>query len=568
MTPPKPSIVRGPSREDAARLSVLAASWTLLFLLVDPRGQFPLNDDFQYAECARGLLSGSGLRLPQWALSSTVSHAALGAAMTAPWGATNQALRLWMIVLGGLGAAGVYALARRWRASPDAALLAALTLALSPLWAAMSASFHIDVTASVFILAALGAFLRGREKDSAVWLAVSSLLIAASGLARQTGFLCAAGGAAALARERRLTPRTAAALLLPAGVLAAGFWAWTRFVNGPTWALESGAYTPKLVPSYWLRLDVWGTVFSRASKAAQTGALCLAPLALPRARDALRRRPGRGEAAVLVLIAGAALIGWFFTGGFPLIENTLSRSGLGAVVLAGAESKPGGWWSSPALWNAAAVIALLSSMTLARAAAEEGAGERGGELRAAALFVGAPFAAMLLMPALYDRYLLTLLPAAAAAFAAGRRESGGRLLPAFAAAALLGVWTAAGLDDYFAWNRARWDAGMAAVGRGLAPESVEDGFDWDGEFSLTKNMQVLLAKKTPRQIGVWDWRGLNRVVAETTFAGRPDSPGWILIGRFPYRTPLSRGGGEVRLYAAPSFAKSAIVRRALAPRKS
>jgi 4-amino-4-deoxy-L-arabinose transferase-like glycosyltransferase len=533
-------------REDKKHLAVLAAAWTMFFLVVDPRGQFPLNDDFQYAECARRLLAGEGFHLPNWALSWTAPHAVLGALATAPWGASNQALRLWMIFLGWLGAAGVYALARRWKAGPDAALLAALTVALSPLYAAMSASFHLDVTAAVFILAALGAFLRGREDGSPRWLACSSLLIAGSGLTRQTGFLCAAGGAAALALDRRLTVRAAAALLLPAGVLAAGFGAWVRFVHGPTWAWRSGHFVPT-VPSV-------SVVIEHAVNFLQTGALLLLPLALSRSRDALKRRPSAGEAAVLALVGGAALIAWRAAGGLPLIQNTLHHAGLGVVTLNGADVKPSGWWSSPWLWNAAALAALGSSLVLVRAAFEESRGPRGDELRAAALFVGAPLAAMIMMTIAYDRYLLTVLPAAAAGLVAGRAETAKRASAAWAAVALAALLTAAGLSDYFAWNRARWDAGMSAVAHGVPPEKIENGFDWDGQFTLTRNLAALDARLPADKIGMWDWQTLNRIVVATTFSAEPPAAGWKLVGRFPYRTPLA-GRGEVRLFADPAVLK-------------
>jgi hypothetical protein len=543
---------RPPARADAGRLALLGAAWAALFLACDPRGAFPLNDDFQYAECARRLLAGEGFHPPDWALSWAAPHAALGALMTAPWGASNQALRLWMLCVGACGAAGVYALARRWRAGEDAALLAALTLALSPLYAALSASFHLDVTAAVLTLAALGAFLRGRETGSARWLAASSVLIGLSGLTRQTGFLCAAGGAAALALERRLTVFSAAALLAPALLLGGGFEVWLRVARGPSWAWASGAYAGSPLTD-WARLAFWRTVLERLSQSVQMGALFLLPLAIPRARDALRRPPSRGEAAALAAVAAAAAWGWAAARGLPLIQNTLHHNGLGVVTLMGSGDKPGGWWSGPWLWNAAALLALASSLVLVRAAAEDLRGPSGAERRAAALFVGAPFAAVLAVPVMYDRYLLMILPAAAAAFAAGRRETAVRLAPAFAAAAVLGLLTTAGLADYFSWNRARWEAGMAAVAHGVPPERVEDGFDWDGQFTLTRNLAALRATRPAREIGIWDWQALNRVVAGTTFSEAAPLPGWVLVGRFPYRTPLTRAGGAVRLYAAPEL---------------
>ncbi|MFI5345189.1 MAG: ArnT family glycosyltransferase [Elusimicrobiota bacterium] len=539
--------------EDVRRLAVLAAAWAGVFLIADPRGQFPLNDDFQYAECARRLLAGEGLHLPEWALSWASPHAFLGALMTAPWGASNQALRIWMLVLGFIGATGVYALACRWKAGPDSALLAGLVVAVSPLYAVLSASFHLDVTAAVFTLAAMGAFLLGRENDSVRWFAVSSLLIAVSGLTRQTGFLCAAGGIAALALDRTLTPRTAAAFLCPAILLGSGFWMWVRFGHGPTWAWESGHFSPDASWTHWLEPRMWMGIFQRVGESVQLGALFLFPLAILRKGDAFKRRPSRPEAAALVFISGFALIGWSSAHGLPLIQNTLNHSGLGVVTLTGSDDKPGGWWESPLLWHAAAFLALISSLVLVRAFAEVLRSPKGREIRAAALFVGMPYAAMLAMPVIYDRYLLVVLPFAAAAFAAGRAEKARQSRLAFAAATVLALFTTAGLTDYFAWNRARWAAGQEAVDHGVPPGKVENGFDWDGQFTLTRNLALLRARSPAAEIGMWDWQALNRVVAGTSFSSTPPNAGWVLIGRFPYSTPLTRDGGEVRLFADPAL---------------
>jgi 4-amino-4-deoxy-L-arabinose transferase-like glycosyltransferase len=530
-------------REDATRLLILAAAWVALFSAVDPRGEFPLNDDFHYAECARRWLSGGGLHLPQGALASTISHALLGAVVTAPWGAGNQALRMWMLVLGLTGAAGVYALARRWRADPNAALLAALTLALSPVYAAMSASFHLDVTAAVFILAGLYAFLRGRERGSAGWLAVASALIALSGLARQTGFFCAAGGAAALALDRRLTARAAAALLLPAGAAAAAFWGWFHFIHGTTWAWASGVYSP--------RADAWSAVPARIVSSVQMSALFLAPLAVLRWRVA-PRKSRRPELVAACLLIGAALSAWKNAHGLALIQNTLSHDGLGVVTLAGAGDKPAGWWQYGWLWNAAALAALASSVVGLLSLAEDLRGPLGGELRAAALFVGAPYAVMLLMPVLYDRYLLVFLPAAAAALAAGRSGKTRAAIPAFVAVGLMAFFTWAGLTDYFSWNRARWAAGMDAVAHGVPPGKIENGFDWDGQFTLTRNLDALRAERGAPSIGIWDWQTLNRIVIQTSFSRSPGRPGWRLLAEYPYKTPLVAGGGVVRVFADPA----------------
>ena len=104
---------------------------------------------------------------------------------------------------------------------------------------------------------------------------------------------------------------------------------------------------------------------------------------------------------------------------------------------------------------------------------------------------------------------------------------------------------------------------MTAVAHGITPDKVENGFDWDGQFTLTRNLALLRASKPAADIGIWEWQTLNRVVLETGFKPAPHMPGWTLVAEFPYRTPLlPRTGGVVRLFAMPG----AVV-AAPAPRK-
>jgi hypothetical protein len=265
------------------------------------------------------------------------------------------------------------------------------------------------------------------------------------------------------------------------------------------------------------------------------------------------RKSGRPEVFAACLLTGAALLGWQHAHGLALLQNTLSHRGLGAVTLMGADDKIAGWWEYGWLWNAAALAALVSSVAGLLSVSAELRGPVGGEIRAAAWFVAAPFAAMLLMPGMYDRYLLVFLPAAAAALAAGRREGKPTVIAAACAVALMAFFTWAGLSDYFSWNRARWEAGMDAVAHGVPPEKVEAGFDWDGQYSLTRNLAALRSHHGAAEIGAWEWQTLNRLVVEVTFADKPAAAGWVLLGTRRYPTPLAAGGGQVRVFGAPEL---------------
>jgi hypothetical protein len=453
-----------PTRRDLARLAILAAVAVLFFVFVDPLAPFPVSGD-----------------------------AAPGLAVAAA--------RLASLLGGALGAAGVYALARRWRASPDAALLAALTVFISPLYAAACAISGADAAAAVLAFAGLLAFLRGRERGADEWLAAASFFSGTAGLLRPVYILAAAGGALALARERRLGARAAAALLVPAAAAALA----------RRGAIDAAG------------LSV-GLAAARAAAGAQIAALSLFPLAfgLISARRASRSGT-RGEKAALILAGVLAVAGWIRARGLPFAPAAFHRAGLGALTLAGAPLKLAGWWEGPLFWHAAAALALTATLAFLSIAFDAARGPVRRELLAAALFAAPPVAAALALGADRGFGPFALLPFAAAAAVAGERGSVWRLALGFFAAAALALVGSAGLSDYFAWNRARWQAAQAIAARGLPAESIDAGPGFGGA--------------APR--------------AAVTFAPQSPRPGLEPAALVPYRSVLAPDGAAVFAFAEP-----------------
>ncbi|MEK7742962.1 MAG: hypothetical protein AAB578_01120, partial [Elusimicrobiota bacterium] len=273
----------------------------------------------------------------------------------------------------------------------------------------------------------------------------------------------------------------------------------------------------------------------------------LSPLTLALGAGLLRPAPKARELAVLAAVAALAAAGWWAEGGMPLLENTLNRAGLGVVTLSSPQAKAAGWWGARTLWLFFDAAALLSALALMRLLWRRAPG-KGSTQAAVAAFILPPFLAFLLLSENYDRYLLCLLPGAIAMVLMSLEE-----LP-WSRSALAGgllFWaalTGAGLKDYFAWNRARWQAGLHGVSLGVPPGRIENGFDWDGQYTLQANMDHLMADKAPGEIGMWDWMKLNRVVLVTSFSPEPPFPGYVRVERFSYRTPLSPGEHFVYLH--------------------
>ena len=80
-------------------LLVLAAIYLVCILAVDPRGEFPLNDDWSYTRSAFRLAQDAKLTIDPWAAPSVVGQALYGAALARAFGSKFLVLRLSTLAL-------------------------------------------------------------------------------------------------------------------------------------------------------------------------------------------------------------------------------------------------------------------------------------------------------------------------------------------------------------------------------------------------------------------------------------------------------------------------------------
>ena len=85
---------------------LIIAVWIVAALLIDPRGEFPLNDDWAYAAAVKTLLGGGGIRLSGWTTVNLIAQIFWGALFCLPFGFSFTALRISTLVLGLTGVLG------------------------------------------------------------------------------------------------------------------------------------------------------------------------------------------------------------------------------------------------------------------------------------------------------------------------------------------------------------------------------------------------------------------------------------------------------------------------------
>ena len=111
----------------------IVAIWVVMEVIIKPRGNFPLNDDWWYARTVRTLLLEHRLKLAYFPAMTLLANVLWGALFSWILGFSFHALRLSTLVMGLAGILITYALLREVRASRITAFLGALTIAANPI---------------------------------------------------------------------------------------------------------------------------------------------------------------------------------------------------------------------------------------------------------------------------------------------------------------------------------------------------------------------------------------------------------------------------------------------------
>lgn len=499
------------SSRDSALLPAVAIAFVAAVALVGSGGDFPLSDDWAYAHVVRSLVDGRGFDFLPWTGATLVAQALYGAAACKLAGFSHTVLRTTTLAMSLGGIAAMHALLRELGASARTAAAGAFALAFSPLWFHLSFTFMTDVPFVALAITGAALVVRGLQRETRTALLGAGAVLAAAFLIRQHAVWIAAAaaltalmpsraadamgadarGADAMARtpdsdiaaretgERGPFSRMVDAACVVALALAATV-AWTL------WAATSDA-VPLAVRNKLGEAAATGVgpAMNAAFRAAATGGFLLLPwawTARPRSAPQLR-----AFAACLLPLLAAAAFAYLREGAAMFyLTNVLGDFTVGAattrdLLFLGLQHGP----ALDAVSRTALTLASLASA--ATVASRIGLAMRPSLRRPsrAAVFLVATLllaAAGSLVQAhwYFDRYVLLLLPLAAAALVA--LEPSMVPGPGFAAAALaLAAYGVAGTHDYMEWNRARWDLLAGLEAGGADANRIDGGVEYNAE---------------------------------------------------------------------------------------
>lgn len=494
----------------------------VIILLVRPFGDYPVNDDWQYARAAKILAETHQLIIDTPVAPSLIGQLYVAAVVIRIVGFSHTLLRMmtlfcavicWLSIDKILQLSGVSRYVRR---------CAGLLLVSNALFLHLSLSFMTEFWGYAPALLGAALWLRERRRAEAAQAPAALRLLPATAVALLIGAsfwvrqFCVLSFPALLlatvgyllchrkwARLRATLPTLAVALLTFLAVTCAYFF-WARATgNQRTAFADPLARLVSLRASSW-QLE-WGIFWAYM-------ALFLTPLAMVGFGGDVRPRARIVVCGVLwVAMAAAAwklrtldvlptAVRGFLHGQFPYLSNVVYDAGVGPITLPdvffGNLPRPS---FPPFIWWAVEGALFVGAWFVAAALARTPGLIRSSGLRGESVLFGLLFAASSLIltvqayqESVFDRYLLApfiglLIVVAiaaepapeAAAPSSPPRRGRGRLAFPLALAPML-WFSVAGVHDYFRWNDARWGLVRWLLQRGISPTIIQGGYEVNG----------------------------------------------------------------------------------------
>ncbi len=469
-------------KQESSALAALSVAWILAVLLVNPSGDFPLNDDFSYGKTVQNLVVHGRLHFDEWLAQTLLAQVLWGAGFCKIFGFSFTVLRISTLTAGLAGVFACYFIARELGQRQKIALLAALTVAFNPLFFSLSFTFMTDVHFFACLSIAVLFYLKSLRNGSLRWAVIGTFFAIAATFIRQLGIMLPLAFGMALLFRERFRLKALPLALLPFSLTIGLFLAWSDWFEAAQGLpdgygnfsklgsrINSGFEDDLLLRTGillcylgWFLLPllcILKTPFGKWAKFGMAASLVVAVFCLA---IALPRIPWGNIFFNLGLGPKLLKDGVFFINVSPVMPE----SGLWALRLVGAA---GGLLF---LWHVLPAIFSSLSSAVQR------------PLVLFAIFNLALYGGFLALDAhFFDRYFFQMLPFLLVClltsewiFLSKKRM--------WMAGLFIGIQALVSITvthDYLAWNRARWQAlNDLTEKQGISPHQIDGGFEFNG----------------------------------------------------------------------------------------
>jgi hypothetical protein len=523
------AVLEGARRDHVLDMAFLVVVFVASIIVINPLGDFPLNDDWSFARAVQGLIQQGDWRPTGFTAMPLITQSLWGSAFCLPAGFSFNALRCSTLTLAILGILGVYVLFITNNRERFLAIIAAVTLGFNPLYYELSTTFMTDVPFTALAILSSIFYVRCIRLFNYFDLSIACVLSLVATLCRQLGLFLPLAFVAALLIQRGCSRRWVPQAVLPSLVPAVfpTLVCVAALVLFQEWMTMTGRL-PALYGTSWAAQDL--SIRGIGSRTV-TGLLYLGLFCLPILLIAPNTPQSNSRNIVFrilptLLAAVFALVSICFAFNrlqtlMPISSNILIPQGLGPYSTQKFEPLPSWFWSIVTILSLVGGVLLVSKMTASTMTLIE-------KIRMANLnnedviqifFLVAvsAYALPIFLTGLFDRYLVPLVPFVLYLSTSGLRQEGRLRMVGKPAAAVLVASTALfavlGTRDYLMWHRVRW-AALIELQRTVNIQDIDGGFEFNGWFTngtIDKKTvkKILLNDDAEYRIGTSEWPGFT-----------------------------------------------------------
>jgi putative effector of murein hydrolase LrgA (UPF0299 family) len=467
--------------------------WIIVLILINPIGEFPINDDWAYSQNVWFLSEEGRLHFSDWPGMTLIAQTLTGALFTSVFGFSFSILRLTTLGFGICFLIVFYSLLRRLNIQKGISSLTVLVVFFSPLFLSLSFTFMTEMYFFLFFYLSLLFYHSYLLKNKFILLMASSMIALIATLTRQTGIIIPiAIGITGLIRSG-LKVRNIFISLLPFVIVAGGLWAYQLWLDVSGNVYGNYARTGDLLENLkHLHLE---SVLGKTGTILMYLGLFLLPISL-RAMGSVSLPRSRGTwillTGILALLTACIV---FAYGRFPA-PNVFYNLGLGPRLV-----KDVYWGDNISLMLSSTgwiiikcfAIAGIYLLVLGLFTREFKLGEmiRGiqNDNRKATLFTillmcSGYFVYIVLNRFFFDRYTLPLIILLAIIIASVIKSPAGKWLRV-SAWVVLGIFmffSVTAEHDFMEWNRARWEGLNGLMAEGVSERRIDGGLEFNAWY--------------------------------------------------------------------------------------
>jgi len=512
--------------------------WLIIILVINPMGDFPLNDDWCYGKSVKTLYENGYLKLYNWGEMTLVSHVYWGYLFTKIFGFSFTVLRVSTLVMGLATILGVYQLCKLANVPRFLTLLGAILCMVNPIFLSLSFSFMTDVPFYCLSIWILYFFSKALKTDSwrpilwALFFCVWAFLIRQLAIVFPIVWLLTV----ILSKKRTLNNGVKAVVPLFFVLIFYVLFSWFMETNGLLQERYNSKFNVLITSLKNINFQLIKLIVTYFLTSMAYLGFLMAPIYILY----IKKNPFRGSkigiaiwtVLVLIFIVKMKKV-------LPSLDNIWIDFGVGPTTLivdgtssfteAPSNKAPYLFWlivtaigvfSSAALWLKARimVLAVFSKKAIS-------------PMVIFAFVFLVVYLSPFLIVGVYDRYLLPLFPVTIVFLFADKKLDISRISKYFAMFFLgaLTWFSVFATHDYLSWNRVRWEVLEGLQEKGVSVNHIQGGVEFTTWHHFSETQDAWWENVIPVYTLVFNPKKEDVIVGEYSYSKWLSGKGKIYV---------------------------------------